>query len=64
LRDALATAAWLPANGKILLTHVFFVSDKTEEQRAVESLAKSDRALKDYLRGLMAAVLNRGGGAR
>jgi hypothetical protein len=41
---------------------VFFVSDRTEEQRAVESLAKSDRALKDCR--LMAAVLNRGGGAR
>ena len=30
------------------------VSDKPEEQRAIESLAESDR-----LRGLMAAVLNR-----
>ena len=44
--------------------YIGIVSDKTEEQRAVESLAKSDRVLKDYLRGLMAAVLNRGGGAR
>jgi hypothetical protein len=35
------------------------VSDKPEEQRAIESLAEFDR-----LRGLMAAVLNRGGDAR
>jgi hypothetical protein len=40
------------------------VRDKTEEQRAVESLANSDRLLKDYLRGLMAAVLNRDDDAR
>jgi hypothetical protein len=44
--------------------YIRIVSDKTEEQRAVESLAESDRLLKDYLRGLMAAVLNRGGDAR
>jgi HD superfamily phosphohydrolase YqeK len=38
--------------------YIGIVSDKIEEQRAVESLAKSDRLLKDYLRGLMTAVLN------
>jgi len=35
------------------------VSDNTEEQRAVESLAKSNRVLGEYLRGLIAAALNR-----
>jgi hypothetical protein len=40
------------------------VSDKTEEQRAIESLAKSDRLLKDYLVRLVAVVLNRHGDAR
>jgi hypothetical protein len=53
-----------PQTARFFYRSVFFVSDGTEEQRAVESLAKSDRVLKDYLRGLMTAVLNRGGGAR
>jgi hypothetical protein len=35
------------------------VSDQTEEQRVVESLAKSNRVLSRYLRDLMAAALNR-----
>lgn len=40
------------------------VSDKTDEQPAVDSLAKSDRLTKKYLLRLMAAVLNRDVGAR
>jgi hypothetical protein len=43
---------------------IAILSDKTEEQRAIASLTKSDRAVKDYFLGLMAAVLNRHGGAR
>jgi hypothetical protein len=44
--------------------YIGIVSDKTEEQRAVEPQAKSDRLLKDYLRGLLAAALNRDDDAR
>jgi hypothetical protein len=35
------------------------LSDKTAEQRAVKSQAKSDHRMKDYFRTLMAAVRNR-----
>ena len=52
------------AEAGIAKNYIGIVSDKTEEQRAVESLVKSDRLLKDYLRGLMPAVLNRGDDAR
>ncbi len=52
------------AEAGIAKNYIGIVSDKTEEQRAVESLAKSDRLLKYYLRGLSAAVLNRGDDAR
>ncbi len=44
--------------------YIGILSDKTEEQRAVNSLAKSDRFMKEYLLGLMAAVLNRGANTR
>jgi hypothetical protein len=44
--------------------YIGIVSDKTEEQRAIESLAKSDRLLKDYLVRLVAVLLNRHGDAR
>jgi hypothetical protein len=40
------------------------LTDQNEEQRAVESLRKSDRLLNVYLLGLIAAVLKRGGEAR
>jgi hypothetical protein len=39
--------------------HIDIVSDKTGEQRAVDSLPKSDRLAKEYLLSLMAAVLHR-----
>jgi hypothetical protein len=39
--------------------YIAIVSDKTDEQRAVDSLPKSDRLAKEYLLGLMAAVLHR-----
>ncbi|MEO6842697.1 MAG: hypothetical protein ABI192_18275 [Bradyrhizobium sp.] len=38
---------------------IAILSDNTEEQRAVESLAKSDRPVSRALLHLMAAVLNR-----
>lgn len=44
--------------------YIGILSDKIEEQRTIESLAKSDRRMKDYLLGLMAAVLNHRGDAR
>jgi hypothetical protein len=40
------------------------VSDKTDEQRAVDSLPKSDRRGKEYLLSLTAAVLHRDVDAR
>jgi hypothetical protein len=39
--------------------YIGIVSDKTDEQRAVDSLPKSDRLAKEYLLSLMAAVLHR-----
>lgn len=45
--------------------YIGILSDKLEEQHEALSLAKpARRPVKDYLRGLMAAVLNRGGDAR
>jgi hypothetical protein len=38
---------------------IAIVSDKTEEQRAVAELTNSDRRVRDYILGLMAAVLKR-----
>jgi hypothetical protein len=40
---------------------IALVSDKAEEQRTIASLANSDRRVRDYVRGLMAAMLNRRG---
>jgi|NGEPerStandDraft_6_1074524.scaffolds.fasta_scaffold679084_1 hypothetical protein len=45
-------------------SYIGIVSDKTDEQRAVDSLATSDRLTKKYLLGLMAALFNRGADAR
>jgi hypothetical protein len=39
--------------------YIVIVSDKTGEQRAVDSRPKSDRLAKEYLLSLMAAVLHR-----
>ena len=44
--------------------YIGIVSDKTDEQRAVDSPAKSDRLMKKYLLGLVAAVFRRGAEAR
>jgi hypothetical protein len=44
--------------------YIGILSDKIEEQRAIESLPKSDRLMKDYFRELMAVILNRQGDAR
>jgi len=43
---------------------IAILSDSTEEQRAVELLAKSNRPVSRALQYLMAAVLNRGINAR
>jgi len=40
---------------------IAILSDKTEEQRPAASLANSDRHVRDYVLGLMAAVLRRRG---
>jgi hypothetical protein len=44
--------------------YIGIASDKTEEQRAIESLAKSDHFPRKCFLGLMAAVLNRQNDAR
>ena len=55
----------MPAQERELRTnYIGILRDKIEEQRTIESLAKSDRRMKDYLLGLMAAVLNHRGDAR
>ncbi len=37
--------------------YIGLLSDQIEEQRALESLQKSDRLMRNYLRRLMAAML-------
>jgi hypothetical protein len=44
--------------------YISILSDKPEEQRAVDSLARTDRHAKDYLLDLVAAVLSRKAAAR
>jgi hypothetical protein len=44
--------------------YIGVVIDRIEEQRAAESQLKSDRLVKDYFLGLIAAVLNRQGDPR
>jgi hypothetical protein len=44
--------------------YIGLVTDKAEEQRAVELQAKADHRVKDYFRTLMAAVRNHHGDAR
>ena len=44
--------------------YIGILTDRSEGQRAVELLRKSDRLVSDYLLGLIAAVLNRHGSAR
>ncbi len=47
----------MPAQqGELRKNYIAILSDHGEEQRAVESLAKSDRPVKDYVQGLMAVV--------
>jgi hypothetical protein len=40
------------------------LNDRADEQSAIESLVKSDRHMKDFFLGLMAAVLSRRRDAR
>jgi hypothetical protein len=49
--------------GRSKRNFIAIVSDKTEEQRAVAELASSDRRVRDYVLGLMAAVMKRRGDA-
>jgi hypothetical protein len=45
--------------GRLKRNFIAIVSDKTEEQRAVAEPTNSDRRVRDYILGLMAAVLKR-----
>ena len=53
-----------PKQRELKKNYIGIVSDRTDEQRAVDSVAKSDRLTKKYLLGLMAAVLRRVADAR
>ena len=44
--------------------HILIISDEIEEQHAIEAVTKSGRVMKDYLVGLMASVMHRGGDTR
>ena len=43
--------------------YIGILSDKLDEQHPADPPARSGRLMKDYLLGLVAAVLNRQGGA-
>jgi hypothetical protein len=53
-----------PKQRELKKNYIGIVSGKTDEQRAVDSVAKSGRLTKKYLLGLMAAVLSRVADAR
>jgi hypothetical protein len=49
----------MPAQkGELRKNFIAILSDTSEEQRVVESLATFDRPVKDYVLGLIAAVRN------
>jgi hypothetical protein len=54
----------MPAQQKPSKNYIGILSDRLEDPREAMLLVKSNRPMKDYLRDLMAAVLNRGGNAR
>jgi hypothetical protein len=56
--------AQMPPRPRELKNYIGIVSDKTDEQRAIDSLAKSDRLTRKYLLGLISSVLNRFADAR
>jgi hypothetical protein len=45
---------------KLIRNYIGVLSDETDEQRVIASLAKSDRVVKDCLIGLMFSELHRG----
>jgi hypothetical protein len=53
-----------PGSRELSKNYIGIVSDRTDEPRALDSVAKSDRLTKKYLLGLMAAVLSRVADAR
>jgi len=49
----------IPAQkGELKKNFIAILSDTGDEQRAIESLATSDRPVKDYVLGLIAVVRN------
>jgi hypothetical protein len=64
-RSVSVERATMPAQERELRkNYIGILSDKVEEQRTVESLAKSEGCMKDYLLGPMTAMLNHRGAAR
>ncbi len=49
----------MPAPQTANRNYIALVSDTTEEQRALDSVEKSNPRVKDYLIGLMATLLRR-----
>jgi hypothetical protein len=54
----------MPPRSRELKNYIGIVSDKTDEQRAFDSLAKSDRLTRKYPLDLVSAVFNRVADAR
>ena len=54
----------MPAQQAPSKNYIGILSDRLGDQREALLLVKSSHPMKDYLRDLMAAVLNRGGNAR
>jgi hypothetical protein len=64
-RSVSAERATMPAQERELRkNYIGILSDEVDEQRTVESLVKSDGRMKDYLLGLMTAMLNHRSAAR
>jgi len=53
-----------PKQRELNRNYISIVSDRIDEQHAVDSLAKSDRLTRKSLRGLISAVFNRVAEAR
>jgi hypothetical protein len=54
----------MPAQRQSRKNYIGILDDRIEELRAADPPAKSDRPVKDYFRGLIAAVLDRQRNAR
>ncbi len=63
-RRPLELAQMPPRPRELNKNYIGIVSDKTDEHRAIDSVAKSDRLTTKSLLGLLAAIFNRVGDVR